>query len=106
MKAQMTEAEIQRAQQAEMAVSAVEPFALTDAQILQFVFTGRERFTAAWVAVRMLREWSESFDQRGGADVFGNDALEIVYFNNDLQVLIGEKGSAKRASFARLRTDI
>ena len=106
----MTEAEIQAAQQPaaapEPAAAAVEPFVPTDAQAIQFVYMGRERLTAVWAGITALREWSESFDVRGGAPVFGNDALEIVYFSNDLQTLIGDAGSAERATFARLRTDI
>jgi hypothetical protein len=80
------------------------PVGVTDAEALQFVYDGRQRITALAVAVRNLREWVDVFEQRGGAAVYGEDALAMVYLYNDLQA--GFLDATKRALFARLRTDI
>lgn len=84
-----------------------EPVApVLDAAALQFVYDGRQRLTAAAVAIRQLREWADVFEQRGGLAVYGNEALEIVYFSNDLQMMMDDKEASKRAAVSRLRTDI
>ena len=83
--------------------SAPEPQPITDAQALMFLHDGCQRLTNLWLAMRDLDEWSKVFDQRGGAVTFGNDALTVVYFNNDLQAIID---ATKQATIARLRTDI
>lgn len=98
----MTEAQIQAAQIASPAAAPAPP-PLTDGQILQFVFDGRQRLTLAVVALRSLREWAETYDQRGADVVFGPTALEVANLNTDLQ---GAFNALKRAAFARLRTDI
>lgn len=86
--------------------AAPEPVTVTDAEALQFLYDGRQRLTALGVAARQLREWTEVFERRGGAAVYGDDALEIVYFSNDVQALLDANEAAKRATIARLRTDI
>ena len=79
------------------------PTTVTDAQALQFVFDGRQRLTTAIVAIRALREWADTYTERGGVDVYGPEAAEVFLLNTDLQ---GSLNAAKRAVFARLRTDI
>lgn len=99
-----TEAEIQAAQQlprqARQPATVGEP---VEPQTLQFIHDGRQRLTLAVNALRALREWADSYDNRGGAAVFGPDAAEVHALNNDLQ---GAFNPAKRAIFSRLRTDI
>lgn len=115
--ADMTEAEIQAAQQGEQQpavtpasapqvtpIAAPQPQPVTDAEALQFVYDGRQRMTALAVAIRNLREWADVFEQRGGAAVYGEDALAMVTLYDDLQT--GFLDATKRALFGRLRTDI
>lgn len=92
-----------------MTAAAVEPAAtptpltVTDAQALQFVYDGRQRLTDVAEALRALGQWAATFEQRGGAEIYGNDALEMVYFYNDFQALMN---ATRQATVARLRTDI
>ena len=79
------------------------PTTVTDAQALQFVFDGRHRLTTAVVALRALREWADTYTERGGALIYGPEAAEVYTLNTDLQ---GALNANKRAVFARLRTDI
>lgn len=103
----MSEAAIQVAQaQAEplpmpQAVPGAIP--VTDAEALQFIYDGRQRLTALGVALRNLREWSEVFELRGGAVVYGDDALAMVYLYNAMDEFATDE---RMAIFRRLRTDI
>lgn len=97
----LTEAQIQELQQPPTKGDATQ--AVTDPVSLSFIFDGRQRLTAAWLALRSLREWADAYEQRGGWEKFGDDATAIVYFNNDLQAIID---ATKQATIARLRTDI
>jgi hypothetical protein len=72
-------------------------------QIDQFLNTGQSALTILAQADEQLRRWSASFEQRGGAPVFGNDALEIVYISNDLKEFLTPE---RMATIARLRTDV
>lgn len=76
---------------------------ISDAEALQFVHEGRMRLTALGVSLRNLREWAEVFEQRGGAESYGNDALAMVYLNNEMQQFATTE---KQSLFARLRTDM
>jgi hypothetical protein len=76
---------------------------MEQAEIDQFVQTGQAALTILAQADEQLRRWAASFEQRGGTPVFGNDALEIVYICNDLQVFLTPE---RMATIARLRTDI
>jgi hypothetical protein len=113
---ELTEGEIQAAQAARPeAQAAAEPAAevapalapgpivITDPEALQFVYDGRQRLTALGLALRNLREWSEVFELRGGAAVYGEDALGIVYLYNAMAAFATED---RMAVFRRLRTDI
>ena len=105
---EMTEPEIQAAQQGDVptatTTAAPPPVAVTESDALQFVYDGRQRVTALSVAIRNLAEWADAFEQRGGAGVYGDDALQMVYLYNELkdEFLSPEN----RATIARLRTDL
>lgn len=73
------------------------------AEIDKFVMEGRYALTSLATASEQLKKFSDSFEQRGGTPVFGEEALEIVYISNDLQSFLTPE---KRATIARLRTDI
>ena len=63
----------------------------------------RGALTSIAQAYERLTIVAASFEQRGGVDVFGNDALEIVYLYNALQTMATPE---HRATVARLRTDV
>jgi hypothetical protein len=72
-------------------------------EIDSFVMTGRNALTILGQAAEMLKRWSDSFEQRGGGAVFGDDATQIVYLANDLAVWLTPE---RQATIARLRTDV
>lgn len=76
---------------------------MTPEQIAQFTETGKQALTRLVAAIYDLQIWSEAFEQRGGQPTFGNDALEIVYINNEIQALLT---APRKATIARLRTDV
>lgn len=69
----------------------------------KFVLMGRDRLTALSNAIRQLSDWAGAFGQRGGMEVFGNDAALIAGINLKVQTAIDE---ADLATLARLRTDV
>jgi hypothetical protein len=77
--------------------------AMTTAEVDEFVLSGQDLLTNLATAAENLLKFSDSFEQRGGTPVFGNDALEIVYISNGLQIFLTPE---YRATIARLRTDI
>lgn len=76
---------------------------MDQAEIDSFVMTGRNALTILGQAAEMLKRWSDSFEQRGGTPVYGDDALRIVTISNDLQVWLTPE---RRAIIADLRTDV
>lgn len=50
-----------------------------------------------------LKIVSDAFERRGAAAGLGNDALEIVTLNNQIQTFLD---APKRATISRLRTDV
>jgi len=77
--------------------------ALTPAEVDSFVHNGQTLLTNFANSAENLKKFSDSFEQRGGVPVFGNDALEIVYISNGLVEFLTPE---RRATIARLRTDI
>jgi hypothetical protein len=76
---------------------------MTEAEISSFNYTGRSAMTMLAQASEQLERWSASFEQRGGAAVFGDDATQIVYLNNDLKEFMTPE---RMATISRLRTDV
>lgn len=76
---------------------------MTDAEINSFVAEGRLRLTNLNNAIRMLADWAEAFEQRGGGALLGDDATQIVYISNAERDLLTPE---RRATIARLRTDV
>lgn len=76
---------------------------MTVEEIKQFQDKGRQALTRLAAAIYDLQIWSEAFEQRGGQPTFGDDALEIVFLNNDVQALLTP---TRKATIARLRTDV
>jgi hypothetical protein len=76
---------------------------MTPEEIDSFVMSGRSALTVFASGQEALERYGESFEARGGAAVFGEDALEIVTLSNDL---IAFMTPARAAIVARLRTDI
>lgn len=72
-------------------------------QVDAFLMTGRSALTILGQAAEQLKRWSDSFEQRGGTPVFGDDALQIVTISNDLQTWLTPE---RRAIIAELRTDV
>jgi hypothetical protein len=77
--------------------------ALTPAEVDSFVLTGQNLLTNLATAAENLLKWSDSFEQRGGTPVYGDDALQIVYISNGLQTFLTPE---YRATISRLRTDV
>lgn len=76
---------------------------MTPEEIEQFVNNGCGMLAVLAQSSEQLKKWSDSFEQRGGQPVFGNDAIEIVYLSNDLQAWLTPE---RMATISRLRTDI
>lgn len=85
---------------------------MTEQEKVEFIRKGREHLTALAYGARVLREWTESFTQRGGQPVFGDDATLIANLSNYLngvglpEGVDGFLDSGRRALIARLRTDV
>lgn len=75
----------------------------TPAEIDAFVNTGCSLLALLGQAAEQLKRYSESFEQRGGQPVYGDDALRVVYLSNDLEVWLTPE---RRAVISELRTDI
>jgi hypothetical protein len=76
---------------------------MEQAEIDQFVMTGRSALTILAQAHEQLSKWSASFEARGGTPVYGDDALRIVYLSNDLAAWMTPE---RQATIAELRTDV
>lgn len=76
---------------------------MTQAEIDQFVMTGRSALTILAQAAEQLKRFSDSFEVRGGTPVYGDDALRIVTISNDLQAWLTPE---RRAIISELRTDV
>jgi hypothetical protein len=76
---------------------------MEQSEIDSFVLTGQNLLTNLGTAAENLKRFSDSFEQRGGTPVYGDDALQIVYISNDLQEFLTPE---HRATIARLRTDL
>jgi hypothetical protein len=68
-----------------------------------FLAQGRSILTSQAASMETLNTWSQSFDIRGGQPVYGDDALAIVTFSNDLQAWLTPE---RAAVIARYRTDV
>lgn len=53
--------------------------------------------------VERLKVVSDAFEQRGGGAALGQNALDIVTLNNQIQTFLD---APKRATISRLRTDV
>lgn len=76
---------------------------MEQAEIDQFVMSGRSALTVLAAGGEALKRYSDSFEVRGGTPVYGDDALRIVTINNDFQTWLTPE---RRAIIADLRTDI
>lgn len=76
---------------------------MDQAEIDQFVMSGRSALTVFAAGAEALERYRASFEARGGTPVFGDTALEIVVFANDLDAFMTPE---HRATVAKLRTDI
>lgn len=76
---------------------------MDQAEIDQFVMSGRSALTVFAAGQEALERYGESFEARGGAAVYGDAALEIVALSNDLIAFMTPEHAA---TVAKLRTDI
>lgn len=76
---------------------------MEQAEIDQFVMTGRNAMTILASGGEQMAKWAASFEQRGGEPVFGAEALEIVYLSNAFQEWLTPE---RAVTIARLRTDV
>lgn len=76
---------------------------MTQAEIDSFVLTGRNFMTALAGGGEQLAKWAGSFEQRGGATVYGDDALELVYFSNQFQEWLTPD---RLATISKYRVDV
>jgi hypothetical protein len=67
-----------------------------------FVKNGQSQMTMLAQAQEGMARWAKSFEQRGGAATFGDDATQIVYLSNDLNEWMTPE---RAATIARLRLD-
>jgi hypothetical protein len=77
--------------------------ALTQEEIDAFVQNGQHPMTALASAGEQMKKFADAFEQRGGAPIYGNDALEIVYLSNDFQAWLTPE---RLAVINRLRLDV
>jgi len=76
---------------------------MEQAEIDQFLLAGRSALTILAQGGEQLKKWSASFEQRGGAPVYGDEALELVYFSNEFQAWLTPE---RMATIAKYRTDV
>lgn len=76
---------------------------MTPDEVATFVTSGQNYMSTFAIGVEQMARWAQSFEQRGGAETFGDDALQIVYLTNDLQEFLTPE---RRATIARLRSDV
>jgi hypothetical protein len=76
---------------------------MTQQEIDQFLYRGRGSMTGVATSAEALKIWADTFEERGGAPVLGDAALEIVYFNNELQEWLTPE---RRALISKYRTDV
>lgn len=76
---------------------------MTPEEIAAFVQTGQNALTQLAMGGEMLKKWADSFEQRGGGAVFGDDATAIVYLSNDFQAWLTPE---RQATIAKLRIDV
>jgi hypothetical protein len=76
---------------------------MTPEEVDAFLQNGRGSLTGLTLNMEKLANWSSSFDERGGQPVYGDDALNIVTFNNELQDWLTP---ARRATISKYRTDV
>lgn len=63
----------------------------------------RQAATIYAQGVERLKVVSDSFEQRGGAAVHGQDALQIVTLNNDIQLFMTPE---REAIVSKYRSDV
>ena len=76
---------------------------MEQAEIDQFLLTGRSAMTILAQANEQMTKWSASFEARGGQPVYGDEALRIVYLSNDLSEWMTPE---RAATISELRTDV
>ena len=76
---------------------------LTPEEIKTFTFNGSMAMTSMANGGDQMAKWAQSFEARGGADTYGNDALELVYLSNDFQAWLTPE---RKATIAKYRTDV
>lgn len=76
---------------------------MTPEQIEMFLQHGRNLTGQLAQVIAGYDEWAKSFEARGGAAVYGDDALELVYLSNDLQAWVTPEHAA---TIAKYRSDI
>jgi hypothetical protein len=72
-------------------------------EIEAFVRNGQSNMTAFAQAQEAMARWAASYEQRGGAAIFGDDATQIVYLSNDLVTWMTPE---RAATISRLRLDV
>lgn len=71
----------------------------------QFLQTGQNALTLFAQSAKLLEEWSAAFEQRGGAGIYGQEALDIVSFvANPLKTWL-DADAARRNTISKQRTD-
>lgn len=76
---------------------------MEQSEIDSFVMNGRNALTLLAGSSEQLEKYAASFETRGGGEVYGDDATQIVYLSNDLQTWLTPE---RKATIARLRTDV
>jgi hypothetical protein len=76
---------------------------MTQAEIDQFEATGRSFLTGLAQGGEQLGKFAASFEQRGGAPVYGDNCLRIVELSNDFQEWLTPE---RQAIIADLRVDV
>lgn len=76
---------------------------MTPEEVTAFVNNGRSSLTTLAMGGDQLEKYANAFEARGGATVFGDDALQIVLLSNDFQEWLTPE---RLAIINRYRTDV
>jgi hypothetical protein len=76
---------------------------MDQAEVDKFIMSGQSALTILAQAQEALERYAASFEQRGGSEVYGDDATQIVYLSNDLVTWMTPE---RAATIARLRIDV
>lgn len=75
---------------------------LTPEEVQAFLMTGANAMTILASGGEQMKKWADSFEARGGAEVYGDEALQLVYLCNDFVAWLTPE---RRATIAKYRTD-